>query len=134
MPTSTGYLKSTLDILLPLDVGEVVGENALCLGKLGTGIHDSRVKANFAVEELHHLNDIVHAIDVEVVDHGGLEGIGSWNDETVQLQLSRKDCHGQGALDRSQAAVEREFTHEHEALQLVRIDFLVGCEDAHCQR
>ena len=130
----TGDLKGALDVLLSLDVGEVIGEDALCLGKFGAGIDDGRLQVDLAVEELHHLDDVVHAVDVEVVDHRRLEGVGTRHDKAVELQLARQDSHGQCTLDGAQTAVERQFAHEHVAVQLGRVDLLVASEDTDGQR
>lgn len=130
----TSDLKGALDVLLAFDLGEVIGEDALCLGKLGAGIHHGGFQADVAVEELHHLREIVHAVDVEVVDHSGLQRIGARQDETVQLEFAGQDGHGQRTLDGAQAAVQRQFAHEHVTVEPLGRDFLVGSQDTYGQR
>ena len=130
VPTGTGDLEGALDVLLALHIGKIVWENALSLGELGAGIDHCGLQFNIAVEEFHHIDEVVHAIDVEVVDHRRLESVGTRQDEAVEVQLAGQNRHGQGALDGTQAAIEREFAHEHVAVQPFGVDFLVGGEDA----
>ena len=132
--SSAGYLKGALDVLLALDVGKVIGEDALGLGKLGAGVHDGGLQLDFAIEELHDLDEVVHTVDVEFVDHGRFKGIGPRHDETVQVEFTRQYRHGQGTLDGPQAAIKREFAHEHESLEPVGGYFLVASQDADGER
>ena len=132
--SGTGDLKGAFDILLPSNFGKIVGENALGLGELGARVHHRRLQGNVAVEELHHLGEVVYAIDVEVVDDGGFQRIGARQDKAVEFEFARQDGHGEGALDGTQAAVKRQFPHEHVAVQTISGYFLVGSEDAYCQR
>ena len=130
----TSDLKGALDVLLPLDIGKIVGEDALCLGKLGSGIDHGGFQADVAIEELHHLREIVHAIDIQVVDHCRLHRIGARQDKAVQLQFAGQNRHGQRALDGPQTAVQRQFAHEHIAVQPLGRNLLVGSHDADGQR
>ena len=134
MPASASHLERTFDIFLSLDIGKIVGEHALRLSKLGAGVDNGGLEADVAIEELHHLREVVHAIDVEAIDHSRLEGIGPRQNETIQLQLTSHDGHGQGALDGPERAIQRQFAHKHVSAQLVGRDLAIGRKNSDGKR
>ena len=80
--------------------------------ELATGVHNRGGQSFFAIEEAYHLNDIVHAIHVEVVDHSCLAGILSREDEPLVTQLASLDSYGKSALDGHEVAIEPQLAHD----------------------
>ena len=130
MSSGTSHLEGALYILLSSHLGKVVVKLPLRAGKLGAGIHVGRFQREVTIEKRNHLLQIVCAIDVEVVHHGGFHGIGPRQNESVQVHGARHDGHGQRTLHRPQRPVERQFAHQHIASQPVGADFLVGRQNA----
>ncbi len=67
--------------------------------------------------------------DLEVVDHGGLGGIGGGKYESFQPHLARQYRHWQHPLYRQQRAVERQFPHYHVFPEPLGGELLVGGEN-----
>ncbi len=128
--SSACHLKGAFHHFLSAHLTEVERELALRPCKLCPSVHHSGLERNLVVEELYHLRDIVDAVDVEVVDHGGFGGVVAGQDKTVELHLSRENRHGQSALYGLYRPVEREFAHNHISVKSFGTNLLVASKNA----
>ena len=113
MSTGCGNLQGTLHTFLALHFCKVKIERVLMLVELTTGIDNGCFVIVVAVEEADDIGEIVHAIDLEIVDDSRLAGILLGYDETFELFFSCADGYWQGTVDGLQLSVEPQFTNHH---------------------
>ena len=106
-------LHRALDVLLPADVGKVEVELALLLVKLAARVDDGRLKALHPIQKTHHVEQVVHAVDVKFVDHGRLTDVLPRHNQSLKLFFSRLNGNGQGAADGLKPSVKSQLAHEH---------------------
>ena len=134
MTAGGSHLQYTLDVLLPTDIGEV-GIKLVLLGKeFLAGVDNGGLVLLAAIDEMDDIEQRVHAIDLEVVDDGGLTCVLSWHDESAVFQCPRLDGDGQCAAYGQQASVESQFAYHHVFPQQPLLYLVVGCQDGDGQR
>ena len=114
-------LEASLNGLLPLDVGEVIFVAVERAGELGAGVHDGLFKRALAVEEINDLLQRVGAVDLEVVDDGGLAGVLGGHYDAFVLLFSCLDGYGQHTFDGAQRAVEAQLSHDDVFVEVVSL-------------
>ena len=114
MSTGCRHLEGALDALLSLDVGKVQFKLGLLAVELLPRIDLGGHQVLPSVEEVHHLVQVLHAVDLEFVDHCRLAGVLPGHDDALITQLTRLDGDGEGSLDGLQAAVETQLAHNQE--------------------
>ena len=106
MSSGSSYLQGTFDTLLSLDVREVEVVLVLLLVELATGVNDGRLVAGVAIHEPDDIHQGVHAIDLQLVDHGCLADVLTGNDESLELFLTGTNGNRQRTTNRQQASVQ----------------------------
>ena len=91
MPSGGSYLEGALDTLLPLHVTEIEVEAGVFPEKFGPGIDHGRLQLDLPVEKPYHLGNILHAIDIEIIDHGGFPHVGLGNNQPLEALFPRLD-------------------------------------------
>ena len=134
MSTSRSYLKGSLHTLLPFHISEIEVIGVLLLVELLAGVNKSGLVAIVAIEEADNIRQIVHAIDIEVVDNSGLTHIFLGDNESFKVFLPGTDGNGKGTADGLDLSVEAKFAHHHIIVQPCIADLSMGSEDADCQR
>jgi hypothetical protein len=104
--TGGSQFQGPFDILLSLDIGEVHGIVVLLIREELAGRNHHRLEGLILEEEVHGLIEVVDAIDLEVIDDGGLAGVGFGENDAFVFLLAGLDGHRQAALYGSQASVE----------------------------
>ena len=92
-------LEGTLHLLLAFDLREV--ELVVCLLgiELGPSVNHRRLYYLEAVQMAHHLIDVIHTIDLQIVHHGCLACVLFGNEESLEPHLACLDGSGECASD-----------------------------------
>lgn len=128
------HLKCAFHTLLPFHIGEIVREIVERPGEILAGVDHRGRYGERGREVVDDLAERPGAVDLEIVDHGGLAGVLLRHDESLHSQLAGKDSHGEHPGDGEQRAVERKLAHDHIPVEQVGRNLAVGGEDAHGQR
>ena len=128
------HFEGAFYVFLPFHVGKVEVEVVLGGEKFGTGVDDGGGQFPVAVEEVDHLFDVIDPIDVEPVDDGGLPHIGAGHDEPLEPLCPRQYGNGKGTAYGEYRAVEREFAHNHVAVEFLGRNLFGGGQYADGQR
>ena len=129
--SGAGHLYGALDELLAADVGEVGVEVSGGLCEAGAGVYDGGGGSIVAAEEQGDgLGQAADAVDVDVVDDGGLGGVGFGDYEALQAHLAGLDGHGEDSADAEDVAAQGQLADGHDALHGVGGDDACGREDA----
>ena len=134
VPTCGSDGKSALHHLLSLDVLEVVGIGALGLLEHLTRVHFLAFHLGFSSHEIHDVLERVGTKHFEIVDHGSLAGVFTWNDNALEVHLTCQDSERQTSLDGLDGSIERQFAHHHVLFQLVGGYLPVGSHHGHGDR
>ena len=124
----TRHLEGTLHVLLAFDLGEVEVEPVGGAGELLAGVHHGGFNRPRAGDKIYHLGERFHAIDIEVVDHGGLGGVGLGHNHAPKPGCPGGDGHGQRAAYGKHGAVERQLAHNHVAVEFRRLYLFSSCK------
>ena len=120
---SRRHLQRTLYALLPSHVGKVQFVLVLMCKKFGTSINYGWFEhAGHLIEELHHLLQIVGAIDLQLIHHGRLTHILPRHYQTLIAHLARLDGNRQSTSDGLQGAVEAELSEHHKTRCKLRVE------------
>ena len=111
MAARARHLEGAFHDFLTLDFREVEVEMVHLAAKHLARVDHGGLKVVGVVEEADYLKDVVGAIDVEVVDHGGLHHVGLWHDDAVESVFAGLYCHREHAFDGLQRAVKAQFAH-----------------------
>ena len=130
MTAGSRHLQGALHTLLTTHIGKVEVEMALLLVKLPAGIDTSRFEALGSVEEVDDLGDMLHAIHVEVVDHGCLADVLPGHYQSLEMLCTGAYGYGQGTTDGLQGAIETQFTYEHIVLQHAVLHIAIACQQS----
>jgi len=78
-----------------------------------TGVDHGGLKLFGTCQEGHYIGHVFQAIDIELVDNGGLVDILFRDDETFEVFGPCLDGDGQDTLHRLQLTIEAELTNHH---------------------
>ena len=113
MAACAGYLESSLHIFLSFHFGKIEVEIARSHGKFLPGVNHRRPGSRGARQHVGHLAEVVHAVYLEIVDHGSFCGVCRGYEHALEPGSTGCDGHRQNATDGLQASVERQFAHYH---------------------
>ena len=130
MTACSGDLQRALHALLAADVGKVELEIVLMLVELLARVDEGGLILAAAVEETDDIRQVVHAVDVKVVHHGGFAHIGLGNNQPLELLLTGTDGYGKGAADGFELPVKPQFPDHHVVGKHRLAYFPVGGQDA----
>ena len=121
MPARCRYLQRALDVFLSLHVGKVrqMLRNRLYLRRGG------RLYLKLAAQKAQKLVDIFHGVDAYPLGKGRLACVIRRDEEFFHAAASRRYCHGQRAVDRTQLTAQRELTDKGAILPRL-VDISVG--------
>lgn len=128
------HFESALHVLLSAHIGKVDVKLVLAFIEFLACVDDGGLKVFQPGDELDDVHDSVHAIDLEVVDHGCLHHVLPWHDEAFELLGTGADGYGQSALDGLQMAVETQLAYHHILVQAVALYASAGSQYADSQR
>ena len=131
MSTSCSNGKSALHHLLSLDVLEVVRIGTLGLLEHLTRVHLLAFHLGFSGHEIHNVLERVGTKHIEIVDNSSLAGIFTWNDDALEVHLTRQDGERQTPLDGLDGSIERQFAHHHILFKLVGRYLTIGSHHSH---
>ena len=106
MSAGASHFEGALDVFLTLHLAEVEIVSVDLLAEHFTGVDDRWLELSLTVQEVDHVDDIVDAIDIQAVDHGGFHNVSRGDEDAVELLASRFDSHRQNAFYGEQRAVE----------------------------
>ena len=129
--TSCSYGKSSFHHFLPLHVLEIVRIGSLGFFEHFPCVHLLTLHLGFACHEAHNVAECVSAEHVQVVDHGGLARIFTWNDNSLKMHLTCQNGKWQAALDGLDGTIERQLSHHHVVFELVGRNLPVGRHYGH---
>ena len=113
MTTSSGHLQGALHTLLSSHIGKVEVEAVLMFVELLTGIDDGGLILFCPVHETDNVREVLHAIDVEIVDNSRLVHVVHGHNKALELLLTGTDSYGEGTADGFQLTVEAQFAYHH---------------------
>ena len=134
MTAGCRYLERTFHAFLSSNVAEIVFKMTLLLVEFFAGIYFQGFIDGRAIEEVDHVHQGVHAINIEVVDHGSLAYVLTRHNQTFVFVCTSFDGDGQSTANRIQTAVKSQFAHHHKLFQLTAVYLIVGSQDADGQR
>ena len=134
MTAGASHLKGAFHIVLSLHIAEIEGEIALCFGKFGARIDYGRFQRLFAIEQLHHLRNVVHAIHLQIVDDSGFGSVFFGQDKSLEVEFACQNSHRQRAFNFSYRPIESQFTHNHVFAQPIGGHHFVGSQGADSDR
>src|SRR5437868_8760428 len=94
----------------------------------------SRQQRKLTAQKLKCLTEILHAVDVDLVDHGGFARICLRHEQRLFSSASRFQRNRQYTFDRSNAAVERELAHETKLFERASVQFFADRNHAERDR
>src|SRR5574344_1688862 len=133
MSTGCSDLQSTFYTFLSAHVGKIKFKLTLLFVKDLPGIYDCWFKRLFPVQETDDINDILHTIDIDVVDDGSLVNVLFGNDQPFVMFGTRLDGNGQGTPYRLESAVQSQFTYNHILIKMLCFDIAVSCQNTDSQ-
>ena len=113
MRTCRGHFHSAFNVLLTANISKIEVETVLLFVKLLACVDDGRLELRLPRKEIHHIDDVFHAIHIEVVHHSSLANVGFWHQKSLKFLGSGPNGNGQCALDGLQCAVQTQFAHHH---------------------
>ena len=109
-------------VALSFHIAEIDVVTLMCSEEFAQ-ISACRQKRNFAAQKGERLPQILHAVDVDLIDHCGFKRVGFGN---KQRALASSPCfqrNGQHAFHSTDRAVQGELTHEAEILKWRTVEF-----------
>src|SRR5437762_7002227 len=76
-----------------------------------------RQKGSLSAQESERLPQILHAIDIDLIDHRGFERVGFGDKQSALAPSARLQCNRQHAFYRPNRAVQRKLTDEAKVLK-----------------
>ena len=105
----------------------------LLLVKLTTCVDDGRFVVLCPIEEVHHIHEIIHAIDIDIVHHGGFPDVLRWHNESLELLSTGSYGDGQCTTYRLQFSIKSQLPHHDVFVQMVALHLAVGSKDGNGQ-
>ena len=127
--SGAGDFDGALGGLLSADVFEV-DEELLRFAQQGIAVGFDGNDAVAGVDEVDHVEQRAHGVDVDAGDHGGFFGVGFGNDHAGDLSSAGFDGDGQGSANAANTAVEGEFSDEEAVGHFFFGEAAVGSDDA----
>ena len=121
--TGDGHFDRTFDVALALHVAKI-DIVVLVAGEKHAEIAAGWKQRNFTAQKLKCLPQILYAVDVDLVHHGGLARVCFRHKHSVLAAPARFQSDWQHALDGTHRAVQRELTDEAEFFESRRVDLL----------
>ena len=130
MTAGGSHLQGTLHALLSLHVGKVEVEAVLLLIEFPTGVHQRRFILSVSVQETDNIRQVVHSVDRQIVDDGGLTSILTRNEQSLEMLLPGSDGYRKSPTDGFQFPVQTELADHHIVGQHRLADLTVSSQDA----
>ena len=110
MSAGAGYLESAFRGLLSADIFEI-HPKVLRLLQYRCGIAGQGSNAVAVVQEMHHLHERLHRIDVHARYHRRFMGIGLRHDQVTDLAVAGGHGNRQCSTHAPDAAIQRQLAH-----------------------
>lgn len=133
MSAADGHLDGAFYVVLPADFGEIQLV-VLVAGKELLEILPHRFQLLFSKDELEHLAQVSHAVNVNSFDHCGFAGIRLRHDDFGPPAASRLDRDGENPFDRADGARERELADEAVLIDFRKVKLLADGHHGQCDR
>src|SRR6266481_3814863 len=92
-------------------------------GEEFTQICAGRQKRNFSAQEGERLPQILHAVNVDLIDHRGFQRIGFGNKQRALATSARFQCNRQHAFHGAHRTVQGELAYEAKILERRTVEF-----------
>ena len=117
MAAGAGHFKRPLHILLPLDFREIGVDFPLVEAEDLAGVDFHRLILRIVSEDSDYFAEVFHAVDVDIVDHGGLGDIRFGHYKAFEAHFAGFHGHRKNSLHGEHRAVERELAGDHVAVE-----------------
>ena len=134
MASGGRHFKGAFHGFLTFDIGIVQVEFILLRVELFSGIYKDRLRRTLVCQEIDDFDDVLHAIDVEIVHHRRLALVLFGDDKSLEFFRPCPDGNWQRAFYRLQTSVETEFSDKHKLRQMSFFNLFVGGENADSNR
>ena len=114
MPTGRSNFQSTFYTLLTLHICKVKVERILTLVEFTTGVDNCRLVSIVAIEETDNICQILHTINVKLVDDCSFSSILLRNNKTLELLFPSTNSYRQCTCHRLQFTIKTQFSYHHE--------------------
>src|SRR6202171_2527058 len=122
VPAGNGHFDRAFDGALSFYVGKIDLVVLVRGEKIGQ-VTASRKKRELTAHEFECLPQILHAVDVDLVDHGGLARVGFRHEQGALAAFARFQRDRQDTFDRPHRAIQCEFPDKREILERRAVDF-----------
>ena len=113
-----------------------VERKMLHLAEEFAGGHANRLRVDAAVssrvEKLSNLQQRVHAVDVDALDHRRFAGIRRRDQQILDAAFPRCDGNGQHPLDWPQATVEAQFSYQEKIAEVAQLQAAIRTQNPDC--
>ena len=104
MAAAHSHFDGAFDVALTFHIAEI-DVVRLMRGKKSGQISARGQQRGFAAQKSKRLSQILHPIDVDIIDHGGFERIGFRDKECTLTSTTRFQRHRQHAFHRAHGAI-----------------------------
>ena len=129
MTTGSRHLQRPLHALLTAHVAEIQLVVVLLFVEFLAGVDDRRLIARVAVQELHHVHQRLHAIDLQLVHHRCFPDVLLGYDQSLEMLRPCPDGDGQCTSDGLQMTVKTQFAHHHILAGQLAVHLAVGSQN-----